>query len=249
MDLATLVIPCFNERRRLRVDDFARLAAEAGLRLHFVDDGSTDGTAEVLEQIRQRAPAQVSWASQANAGKAEAVRAGMRRALAGGAALVGYLDADLSTPAAEAGRLVAEARRADVDVVLGARVALLGRTIERSTVRHLLGRAFATGASLALRLPVYDTQCGAKVFRATPALRLALERPFRSRWVFDVELLGRLLAGGEGAPPVAPARMVEVPLREWRHAPGSKIGPLQMLRAAFELVLIARELARSRGRS
>ena len=128
----------------------------------------------------------------------------------------------------------------------GSRVALLGRTIERSALRHVLGRVFATGASLALGLPVYDTQCGAKVFRATPSLLLALERPFRSRWAFDVELLGRLLAGGEGVPPTDPARMVEVPLGEWRHVSGSKITLRQMIWAAFELALIARELARTR---
>lgn len=248
MDCAALVIPCFNERNRLRLDDLVLLATEPALRLVFVDDGSTDGTADALEELRLRAPGQVTWFSQPNRGKAEAVRAGLLRALEAGATLVGYLDADLSTPPSEARRLIDEASHEGIDVVLGSRVALLGRTIERSALRHVLGRVFATGASLALGLPVYDTQCGAKVFRATPSLLLALQRPFRSRWAFDVELLGRLVSGGEGVPPTDPSRMVEVPLREWRHVSGSKINLRQMLRAAFELVLIARDLARTRRR-
>ena len=52
--------------------------------------------------------------------------------------------------------------------------------------------AGATLAALILRQPFYDTQCGAKLFRNTPALAGALSEPFRSPWAFDLELLGRL---------------------------------------------------------
>ena len=88
------------------------------------------------------------------------------------------------------------------DVILASRVSLLGRRIVRSTRRHYLGRIFATLASRILRVAVYDTQCGAKLFRCAPALAAALRDPFLSRWVFDVELLGRLLTGAPDAPAI-----------------------------------------------
>ena len=143
-------------------------------------------------------------------------------------------------------RLLDEMEQRGVAVVMGARVALLGTAIQRRALRHYLGRLFATAASIILGLPVYDTQCGAKFFRDTPALRGALTGPFSSRWAFDVELIGRLLRGDGGAAPLGAADFVEIPLRCWTDVPGSKVSSVQMMRAACDLVAVAREL---RGRA
>ena len=106
-----------------------------------------------------------------NVGKAEAVRTGLLRCLADGAEITGYFDADLATPPEEMIRLVRTLQEREATVALAARVALLGTRIERSHLRHYLGRVFATIASLILRIRVYDTQCGAKAFRTVPAFR------------------------------------------------------------------------------
>jgi hypothetical protein len=103
-------------------------------------------------------------------------------------------------------------------------------------MRHYLGRVFATAASLVLNLGVYDTQCGAKLFRCTPALEAALAAPFASRWAFDVELLSRLTHG----PVALPARRIhEEPLRTWCDISRSKLGVLPMLGAGVDLARIA----------
>jgi len=248
---AVVVVPCFNEERRFEAEPFLKLARLPGTALILVDDGSTDGTAEMLDAVKSRAPQVIDVVRlDANRGKAEAVRRGMLLAVDRGAGRVGYLDADLSTPAEEMARLIEQSRTPGVSVVLGARVAMLGANIERSALRHYFGRAFATGASMVLRLAVYDTQCGAKVFRCTESLRAALSTPFVSRWAFDVELLGRLLVGGPGVAPTPVDEIVEVPLRRWRHVRGSKLHPPAMIKAAVELALIDRQLAglrRARG--
>src|SRR5262249_44393814 len=150
---AVVVVPCFNEERRLRDDDFLALGREPGIRLLFVDDGSTDRTFSHLQSLRERADGHVELLQLAkNSGKAEAVRRGLLRALEGSAAVVGYVDADLSTPVDEILRLCRELDRRGATVVMGARVRLLGSRIDRHEMRHYLGRVFATAASAILRL-------------------------------------------------------------------------------------------------
>jgi dolichyl-phosphate beta-glucosyltransferase len=248
----TVVVPCYNEAKRLDEAPLLELLGrEPGTTILFVDDGSTDATPDRLRQIVAARPAQIDVHTQRpNAGKSEAVRKGMQVALARGAGLVGYLDADLSTPPAELARLREPLLASPhVEVVLGARVALLGTDIERTAMRHYLGRVFASAASLILRARVYDTQCGAKLFRATPGLSAALETPFISRWAFDVELLGRLLAGSPSVPALPLSAIVEVPLTTWHDIKGSKLSPLAMARTLAELGRIATDLSGRRRRA
>lgn len=230
-----LVVPCYDEAERFDAGQFALFLDDPRVRLLFVDDGSRDATAEVLSAFCERRPAEL-LRMPVNSGKGEAVRAGMLRALERDPSIVGYADADLATPPEEILRMLDVLEASDADAVIGARIALLGADIDRSAVRHYLGRVFATAVSAVLNERVYDTQCGAKLFRANDALRASIADPFSSRWAFDVELLGRLFHAG--------ARVVEVPLQKWHDIPGSKLRPLAMLRAAADLVRIARNLRR-----
>ena len=246
MPQTVLVIPCFNEAERLPVAEVASLV-DAGLSLVLVDDGSTDRTWAVLEGLaRACGPSVTLLRLERNRGKAEAVRAGLRRAIEQGASVVGYADADMSTPAAELIRLNREIARRGCAVVMGSRIRLLGTRIGRRFSRHVLGRVFATAASLALDLKVYDTQCGAKFFLPTETLRGAIEQPFESSWAFDVELLGRLLSPRAGAPYRA-EDFVEIPLRAWSDVGGSKLRTLPAVRAGLDLVRIGAKARRTRA--
>jgi dolichyl-phosphate beta-glucosyltransferase len=240
-----LVVPCYNEADRLRPEDIDTLIDARGVEVVLVDDGSTDSTADLLKQIADSSERVSVESLPANVGKAEAVRQGLLVAIDRPCEWVGYCDADMATPAAEILRLAEIASaRADLSVVLASRVSLLGLNVERSAMRHYRGRVFATAASSILRVPVYDTQCGAKLFRNTDALRDALSQPFHSRWSFDVELLGRLLRGRGSVAPVPIEEFIEVPLKEWRDISGSKIGAISSIRSGLELGLIAKHLRR-----
>jgi dolichyl-phosphate beta-glucosyltransferase len=235
-----LVVPCFNEAERLPADALVAWldAAHGGpfdAHLLLVDDGSTDATHALLQATAARRPDRIATLRlDRNAGKAEAVRQGLRAALDAGADFTGYWDADLATPLDELAPMFACFDRDPAPwIVMGSRVQLLGRRIERNPLRHYVGRVFATAASLVLAAPVYDTQCGAKLLRTGPWLHHALDRPFVSGWVFDVELLARLsdLLGSD----VLHTHVVEHPLLRWTDVQGSKVRPADFPRALLQL--------------
>lgn len=238
MPALCIVVPCFNEEARLRRDDLvAFLAAEPRATLCLVDDGSTDGTRAALEGVRAARPAQVIVrALERNQGKAEAVRQGVLHAEATGQfALLGYWDADLSTPFDEVGPLLrALTEDPGCHLVMGSRVKRLGARIDRRVARHVMGRVFATFASGILGLPVYDSQCGAKLFRRELVDALFRE-PFLTRWLFDLEMLVRLrnALGQTGLRAVT-----EVPLGRWADVRGSKLKLRDLIRVPVELVRI-----------
>ena len=251
MNETIIVVPCYNEAERIDLEAFRRFAASNGdVHILFVNDGSRDATAKILADfVAGRGSRFELLDLPENAGKGEAVRQGMLHALKARSRYVGFWDADLATPLDAIERFVEQLdRRDDVQMILGSRVRLLGRTVQRRPMRHYLGRVFATLASLILRLPVYDTQCGAKLFRADEQLARLLEEPFPTRWIFDVELLARFLAHHPRGRQAAESAIYELPLDRWRDVPGSKLRPRHFVRALLDLAGILWRYRGDRGR-
>lgn len=241
-----MVVPCYNEELRLPADQFLRFLCESQVHFVFVDDGSRDKTLDRLESLRTGREDRVFvLRSPANQGKAEAVRMGLNFALDQNAEYVGYWDADLATPLDAIPQFMAVfTARPDLDMVFGSRVKLLGRHVHRRTGRHYLGRVFATVVSVMLRLPIYDTQCGAKIFRVRPGTRDLTAEPFRTRWVFDVELLARYIRQ-QGAATLAAQRIYEYPLDTWEDVGGSKVKPFDFFIALRDVIRIYWKYIRS----
>ncbi len=239
----TMVIPCYNEALRLDAAAFVRFVeSNPTCRLLFVNDGSTDNTIDLLHDLCRHGHQRIDILDlPCNGGKAEAVRRGVLSALDGGAAYVGFLDADLATPLSVIPQFCDILnRRVPCQLVIGCRLPLLGHSIERRYYRQVLGKAFCWAASRVLGLTIHDTQCGAKLFRASAECRRAFATPFASRWIFDVELIARLLRLWREAKQLEPRQAIfEYVLEEWREVRGSKLRSTDFLRAFFEIAGIA----------
>jgi glycosyltransferase involved in cell wall biosynthesis len=253
MSRVIVVVPCFNEATRLDKRIFQAFVREhRQLRFLFVNDGSTDGTLSLLQGLRRSDPDCFAVCHLAeNVGKAEAVRQGLLRAFESDPEYLGYWDADLATPLDAILTFCSVLdSRPDIEMVFGARVSLLGRSVKRSPLRHYLGRVFATAASLAVGIGFYDTQCGAKLFRASHEIMSLFQSPFATRWIFDVEIIARLIATRRGTSRARVDEIVyEFPLHEWRDVAGSKVRAHDFARALGELAAIAWRYGRMGGAS
>lgn len=242
-----IAVPFFNEASRFDAVGVQELC-RSGLHIILVDDGSTDGTADLLTAVAALNSKVSILTLERNRGKAEAVRRGLLTAIAEGANIVGYADGDLATPVHEILRLAGISERdAGLSGVLGSRIRLAGRSVVRDATRHYLGRLVATYIDARTTLRVYDTQCGAKLFRVTPELSAALATDFLTRWLFDIELLHRLRLRHEISGRAL--RLREEPLETWEDVAGSRIRGLELLRVLMDFLRLEQALRRQKTRS
>jgi len=238
----TIVVPCHDEAQRLNVEAF-RSFARGNQHVSFllVNDGSRDRTQSILEQLAYSNPRQFEVLNLTeNGGKAEAVRCGVLQAAEHCPANIGFWDADLATPLeAIPDFLAVLARRRNIELVMGVRVPLLGHDIRRRTIRRWLGKMFARVTALLIGIRTQDTQCGAKMFRATPDMLALFSQPFQSRWIFDVELIARWLRLRREVPgTLVSGAIYELPLDSWEDVKGSKLKRGDFFKAIAELAAI-----------
>jgi hypothetical protein len=107
-----------------------------------------------------------------------------------------------------------------IDIVIGSRIQMMGKSIQRNLWRHYFSRAVATLICKVLDEAIYDTQCGVKTFRFRVAENMFKE-PFISKWIFDVEILARykMSYGTE----IFRKKIIEQPVNSWIEKSGSKI--------------------------
>lgn len=235
-----IVIPCYNEAERLSIQSFIDfVVSNPSISFLFVNDGSSDNTFEILDGIVKNNSNLYLLNLEHNSGKAEAVRKGMIFGVEKfNPKMIGFWDADLATPLNEIINFIRIMDVHDFDVVTGLRLMRLGARVRRSTKRHYLGRVFATVASNILRLPVYDTQCGAKLYKAT-IVPILFEEKFITRWLFDVEILARYLC--HFGYKEAKENIYEYPLYQWMDVGQTRLKKSDFFKAPVELLKIKRK--------
>ena len=243
MQKVCLIVPCYNEGKRLDSDQFSSFLKEnTDFSFLFVNDGSTDATLEVLQELERKTGGQINILNiQLNVGKAEAVRKGILAAKEIGMyGFVGYLDADLAIPLHEVKRISSTVfDDHQHKAFFMSRVKMLGKEIDRKFIRHIFGRVLATVINAYYRLGVYDSQCGFKIFNADIVSKLFSEE-FKTKWVFDIEVLLRIRDND------LLDKTIELSLSQWMEKGDSKIRIKDLLGLPIDLLKIFKTYAREK---
>jgi len=210
----SVIIPAFNEEKTIvtAIAATSRVFEQLGksFEIIVVDDGSTDKTANIVEDFvmaRRAVPVHLIRHAK-NQGKGAAVRTG---ALAAQGGWIVFLDSDLAAHPSEIAKAIPVLD--DSDIIIGSRRVAGADIAERQPVyRHWLGRLFNLFIRIYLGLPFRDTQCGFKIFNKK--MRPLFESLKSTGWTFDVELLYRARHQG--------LRIREIPVT-WRHGRDSRV--------------------------
>ena len=222
----SFIIPAYNEHDRIGASLATAYALLSQLPYSFellvVDDGSDDDTFASAQSFADEHSA-VTVIAIPHAGKAAAVRAGMRQA--SGSFLL-FSDADLATPLSYVAEFVSRARRG-ADVVIASREGPTAERIGEPHYRHFMGRVFNRLVQLLLLPGIEDTQCGFKLFTQVSAIQIldrtllytdAVAQVAGARvTAFDVEML--VIARRLGM-------SIDVVPVEWTYGTHSKVNPL-----------------------
>ena len=235
--MVTIVVPVYNEEKRWDNDYWNNLIHASRIRFIFVNDGSTDKSEIILNSLICDSRHEVITLSK-NMGKSEAIRVGMLTAIQDlskqheSVNLIGYLDSDPAFAVSDILKICEETKErlqiskvgSNFESVWASRVALSGRTIVRKKSRHYIGRIIHSLLGLFIHELPYDSQCGFKIFAKSERLELTLEKPFRTRWFVDLEILLRWRnIGIKGRHIESNLKIWEEPLDFWIDVQGSAL--------------------------
>jgi glycosyltransferase involved in cell wall biosynthesis len=241
-----IIVPCYNEEFRFPVEYWKEIVrTENDIKWLFVDDGSSDRTFEILQEVcsgtSSRAIKQLK-----NGGKGKAIQQGLLEMLEfdPGLQVLGYLDSDGAFSVEDVFRLAKisiEGSRnlstSTMDAVISSRVSLSGREINRKSSRHYLGRLIATYLTRKWSDAPYDTQSGYKLFVNSMSFREAIKSDFSTKWFVDIELITRIGINNKGF-----LNIWEEPLLSWTDVGGSNLKLRQFYSIFFEIIFARRQV-------
>ena len=247
-----IVVPCFNEDHRFPMQYWRDLVHEEnGIQWFFVNDGSSDKTSNLLQDLIKDSSAEVIH-NPRNMGKGNSIREGFIHALKQNSKYksLGYMDSDGAFSKRDLFCLIGKFEELELsnkkrDAILSSRVALAGHQINRNPSRHYIGRIIATYLTRNWVDAPYDTQSGLKLFANSISFQNAIDETFKTSWFVDIEILTRIGIENGGN-----LSLWEEPLTSWSDVAGSKLD-LKHTPKLFREIFVARKevskLIKSRG--
>lgn len=229
-----MIVPCFNEEKRINLDYWNKLAELPNVHWIFVNDGSSDGTKSLLNQIENSSVINL----ESNSGKAEAIRKGILETFNKDQSEIfqfGYLDADSAFEIEDIKNVIklSFSKESTYDSYWGSRVALSGRHIYRNNLRHILSRILITIFGYRLGNLPYDPQTGFKIFKFSNEQMAIFDKNFLTKWFLDLEILLRFKAVNK-----KDMKIWEEPVNSWKDIEGSKIRGLEIITVFKDLIKI-----------
>jgi glycosyltransferase involved in cell wall biosynthesis len=232
-----LVIPVFNEEKRLDLNYFLKIAEIKNLEVLFVDDGSTDQTRQILNPLVRSKTNFHLLASNRNVGKSEAVRMGLNELIKDSKFYaVGFMDSDAAFGVDNLTNIIEimeDSNLSNSTWWWTSRRKSSDNVVERSRTRHVIGRVISQLLGVRFKGLPYDTQSGLKFFVANKEFESLLAVEFKTKWFFEIELLIRARSILQQLDLI-----VEVPVVSWREVSGSKLGVLNFVQIVKEIILI-----------
>ena len=230
-----MIVPCFNEETRFKESYFKDLTIIRNTLWIFVDDGSTDLTAKKLKKFCNKKNTFYLKLDH-NVGKANAIAQGINYALSkiSGTNWVGFLDSDGAFAISDVKNIIKITRFIkEYNAVYSSRVKMAGRNIKRNQLRHIFARLIISFFGLIWKEIPYDTQSGLKLYRYSDEFISIFEKPFKTKWFFDIELSIRYLSLNQKN-----LKVWEEPVSTWKDIPGSKISYGQKIRIFLEVIYV-----------
>jgi glycosyltransferase involved in cell wall biosynthesis len=211
-ELVSIIVPVYNEIRTVRavIDRLLAIDLPVPREILIVDDGSTDGTRELLAAVQAEGVNATILLAERNGGKGSAIRRGLARA---SGTIIAFQDADLELDPQQIAMLLAPIVRREASVVFGSR--FLNGQSEAPLITIVANRVLTGATNILFGSSLTDMETCYKIMRTDIARSLNLQA---NRFDIEPEITARLLRAGH--------RIHELPVKfdARSRAQGKKIG-------------------------